>query len=687
MNAEAATDGRRLPWERTLADPPQGVGICLSGGGLRAASFALGVLQVVQQERGLLFGRNAATHLAVVSGGSYLGATVVLNAAVLAKDGAAAAVPPVAVDSPESQYMVAHGRYLVEDGRLRMGVRFAVPGTMNILSLLVLFLWTGTMLADVAVLASLYAPAWIHPPSDSYAWLQWPLAGSAVFAGGILLRGLYKDGGIARWGLPLGGAAILFATAASLMRRMQALDPLSSPRWWWGLGLWWCAITLAIAIVLGLSVVLGRRASTSAGAWLVGRVAVGIPRALGFVLLSLAATAMYATLTKGLAAGASSHQVAVALAAFFGILIAALAASWIAGRTSLHGVYRDLLSRCFAVRRTDVGLVVLEPSTAAALSDLAPPNYGSPSSFPRLLISATANVRWRDDRRRHLTFAPFVFSHDACGIPGLPGASFETRKLELGQVPAGFFRRKGPLVSLMDAVATTGAAISPSMGRMTLPGLRPFLAVLNVRLGQWLPNPMSSRVRREVAARVKPGTLLKGVSLGRGFDDLVPEMFGLQTGNGKRIYVSDGGHYDNLGLLALLRAKCAEIICVDSDADKDGESATLRQVIGLAETELGARIDLDIDSFKGSGGVLPNIHAVGEVHYEGGGTARLTVIKLGLRSDLAADFTPYQTRDPKFPYHGTVIQWYDAARFDAYRRLGRVNATQALSTASDKGGS
>lgn len=61
MEGRAVID---LPWVRADGDPPLGTGVCLSGGGIRAASLALSALQALQAERGLLFGRHATDHLA-----------------------------------------------------------------------------------------------------------------------------------------------------------------------------------------------------------------------------------------------------------------------------------------------------------------------------------------------------------------------------------------------------------------------------------------------------------------------------------------------------------------------------------------------------------------------------------------------------------------------------------------------
>jgi hypothetical protein len=60
---------------------------------------------------------------------------------------------------------------------------------------------------------------------------------------------------------------------------------------------------------------------------------------------------------------------------------------------------------------------------------------------------------------------------------------------------AGLFtiRKREPLMSLPTAVAITGVAISPAMGRMTNSRLRQLITIMNLRLGVWLPNPLNQK--------------------------------------------------------------------------------------------------------------------------------------------------------------------------------------------------
>jgi len=94
------------------------------------------------------------------------------------------------------------------------------------------------------------------------------------------------------------------------------------------------------------------------------------------------------------------------------------------------------------------------------------------------------------------------------------------------------------------AMAVSGAAASSNMGSATIKPLVPTLAILNIRLGYWITNP----------AKVA-GTLEKPL-LWRFVDHLyfAKELLGLLHENSEIIYLTDGGHIENLGIYELLRA-------------------------------------------------------------------------------------------------------------------------------------
>jgi hypothetical protein len=97
------------------------------------------------------------------------------------------------------------------------------------------------------------------------------------------------------------------------------------------------------------------------------------------------------------------------------------------------------------------------------------------------------------------------------------------------------------------------------MGSATIKPLVPTLAILNVRLGYWLINP----------ARIA-GALKKSL-VARFFDQLyfLKELLGLLREDSEIIYLTDGGHIENLGIYELLRRRCKLIIAIDGEADPD----------------------------------------------------------------------------------------------------------------------
>lgn len=676
-----AAPGDTLPWEHS--GKPSGVGISLSGGGLRAASFALGAVQALQEDRGLLYGKKCADHLAVVSGGSYLGAALMLNAEHVSavEDGAA---PPLAQGTAEAEHVVSHGSYLKSFGTAG---KMIVGGTVNLLAFVALFAWAAVMLSAAIALAGAIG---VEEPADS----KWQVVVAVAFVLGarVLLRGLYLAGGIWRRLLPLAGGLVVVATSPSALAAMRQVDALSEPDWWTQ-GWRWPITLVAGAAVVGASFVLAavwpKGWGTRIAAWLSAR----LPALAGGVLFCLLATEVAPRLENGSASNATPEEALVGGAILLGGLLGAFVMQAIA-RTSLHGMYRDSLATCFSIRRGPAG-VDLIASTARELSDLVPPPTKQDRSFPRLLVCATANVIWNPeypDRSRLFRppskadrrFASFVYSHDKCGIPGVPNASYATTDLEKLTAHSGIFGGREPVVSLMSAVASTGAAVSPAMGRRTSEVARPILALANLRLGRWVPNPLNKAIRADLRKDDADKRMRRRRGIGGSYDEFVPELFGLHQSDAAYIYISDGGHYDNLGLLALLQARCEEIWCVDAQADPAGEAGQLRKILELAKTELDITVDIDLVDFPGpEPGVLGVGHAFGEIHYSGAATGRLVVIKLGLvPGDDNEGLFDYRSADRGFAHHGTFwpplrVMWYKRERFDKYRAVGFANALAA----------
>jgi hypothetical protein len=131
---EADTEGEGgLPWERSRG-PPTGVGVCFSGGAFELQRSRL-CGSGSPGTRGLFAGARSADFLAAVSGGSYVGGALTLNAAARATDMTSWDVAPFAEGSPEAEHVLSNGAYLFEDGIARTGARFAVRKALNLESL------------------------------------------------------------------------------------------------------------------------------------------------------------------------------------------------------------------------------------------------------------------------------------------------------------------------------------------------------------------------------------------------------------------------------------------------------------------------------------------------------------------------------------------------------------------------
>ena len=677
------------------------VGICLSGGGIRAASFAMGALQALDARLNLLRGQNCAEYLSAVSGGSYIaGAFTLINSGtqIRTTDGEpideVADLPPntgpFEPGSPEADHMGRHCSYLIEDGGLRNSLRMIgliLTGIVMTLLLIAAVGATAVYLEDLVGLGMSLLN--FELPPQFYAWPAWTLLVgffAALLAAGALIRvwrvsatsaPYRQERGLAisaprRWAarcvvwflLPLGvfGCVVVAGMCAS-----YAIGSLKATA---VAALGWCSKNpevlavgvLAVAGLLGMLMLLKRRRLA------VALVLLGVSYGLRFVVLVIVLGV--AIIVDGFISENLHHAIwyLVSLAVGLAIIV-----PWL-GRVSPHRPYRDMLSRCFVITRGDP-IHVPEQPEKVAFSSLRPPPRGRPDSFPELSICAAANVSDVGASPAGTNVVPLSITADEVYVSGVPGAAISMKRLEEQTRRAGLSgRKREPLMSLPAAVAIAGAAVAPAMGRMTNNRLRQLMVVLNVRLGVWLPNPLNRQVR-ESEGRFQ---------LFSAVNSFLLEFFGSHSSKFRTVFATDGGHYENLGLVELVRRGCTTIWCVDSSGGPPGASGALAQSLLLAETVTGARIELDIDRFKAvpdSASTRPRVQevfAIGRIHYPKRSPGRIIVIKLGLSERSTSALREYQKTYRAFPHHSTLNQTYRAERFIAYRRLGWDSTLEAI---------
>ena len=131
-------------------------------------------------------------------------------------------------------------------------------------------------------------------------------------------------------------------------------------------------------------------------------------------------------------------------------------------------------------------------------------------------------------------------------------------------------------------MAISGAAVSPNMGYYSSPSISLLLAFFNVRLGWWLGNPGSQG--EHSYATEGPDFAIK---------PLIQEAFGLTTDDKRYVYLSDGGHFEDLGLYEMVRRRCRFIVVVDAGEDAHLEFDDLGNAVRKIYIDLGIRIDFD----------------------------------------------------------------------------------------------
>jgi hypothetical protein len=221
------------------------------------------------------------------------------------------------------------------------------------------------------------------------------------------------------------------------------------------------------------------------------------------------------------------------------------------------------------------------------------------------------------------------------------------------------------------------------------------LAVTGVRLGSWLPNP--AFLNEWNAAGPADDWSMPNLPSRRRISYLLREVFGIHQYSDRLLQVTDGGHYENLGLVELLRRRCTEIYCIDASGDTPPTAGTLEQAVTIAHAELGVTIKFDStvwDLIPGSGTALEPASALtslnerlsksaiisATIHYpkesglpeeDDGRVGKLVFVKTLLTRDMDYDLLSYAARNGIFPRDSTGDQFFDDGKFCAYRELGR----------------
>ncbi|MEM9433976.1 MAG: patatin-like phospholipase family protein [Pseudomonadota bacterium] len=762
FDGELAELRRDTDEERLKEDDPRLAGLCLSGGGVRSAIFCGGVLEYFRQQDLM----HRFDYLSTVSGGGYTGA---------AQSYWQHQQAPNRSEKVQEEHYLSYIRHLRSNISYLMptGFRGVVTGAYVVLrSILInLFIWVGLAAFIFWLALQLPSPSAIGsvgnatgataaaapvsevpPPTlwqtfttllpDAYVFLFFTVIGIGAVACLIVLVPVFSIGtivkvqtgykwrrGIERVGSKLAIVA-LFCLPIGLLpeanENIQAinkyvyslLEPSEDPTFTVGvIGATLGTVTSIFGLFRArLGGVFGMFSSTTI--------------LLGAVLL-IVATAMLA-----MHIASTWPFVYVALFAASSLILAILCNL---NDASIGRFYRDRLMEAFLPNAkliadaNKLGKPLAhngeqEASDADKTTLTALASGTGAKHRPIHLINTNVLSWWApDSRAQRRNGDNFILSALHCGSDMTMWKSTEhVAKNKL---------------TLATAMAASGAAVNPQggfagQGPTTSVPVAVAMALLSLRLGYWL------RWSTKFEFLGFGNHLHPGLSqmVKRLFIDVFlpgPKQFGKPMQNGKPIdntphfiELSDGGHFDNLGLYEMIRRECRLIVVCDGGHDPENSYESLSVLIRRVREDFSAEITFDVKfhedwtrrvlaatgaagkktgpqdlvarqvkdeypsgtEYAEKGYFLANItyhdndndRALGHDGYRAkrkptGSKPRrglLIYLKSTMIRDVDLTTKGYRGTNPLFPFDPTSNQFFSPEQFEAYRDLGQKTAAQ-----------
>jgi Patatin-like phospholipase len=367
------------------------------------------------------------------------------------------------------------------------------------------------------------------------------------------------------------------------------------------------------------------------------------------------------------------------VAAIVALLILALVVSHFVNvnRFSLHAMYRSRLIRAYLgasnSKRKPHPFTGFDENDNLKMWELQERPGEEPRGRPpfhvvnvALNLVAGRNLAWQERKAASFTISPL---HCGSGIE------------EIGYRRSRYYG--GPDgISLGTAMTISGAAASPNMGYHSSPLVTLIMTLFNARLGWWLGNPGTAGDK--TFALDGPGLALQ---------PLLSEAFGLTDDRNHYVYLSDGGHFENLGLYEMVRRRCQVIVVSDAGCDKDFKFEDLGNALRKIRIDLGVEIEFFVlprlhEFADEEGAIICNpdepYSAIGTITYpefDSGGKRRegvLLYLKPAMHGDEPTDVLNYRATHDSFPHEPTSDQWFSESQFESYRRLGLHIVTKEI---------
>lgn len=656
------------------------VAVCCSGGGIRSAAFSLGALHALEKT-GIM---SQAARLAAVSGGNYA-ATAWTIERHLEGEGASSRVLQRLIGEFDPAHEVPHRSKRSGETSSAGLHRFLLRGPGGIeasIALAVLAVAFNVVLVGAVTFVAARPYGWLLQSSALFGDLSamsdieityrhWRpiLALAAIGAGSHVLTigaRFFRKVALAAWA----GAATIFVLAVAgpwLLRSVAALLAGEDAR---------VIVGSASAVAL-----IG-----SASRMLLKPLTRVWPR-LGGAVLAAALLVTFGYAARSWAVG--QGWITDPLVWWGSVLVYAMFAfgimdtQWI----SIRELYRSRLTNSF-VRPDDgtpsddsrvrpIGLIKRNKYVSRPFFSGTPEDHvagvtweklaAAGSALPELIVCCSASrvgVASTGAAAESYSISPFNIVHRAEAGPRRQPTSAFVRRLDSNALlplrgPAGW-------------MATSGAAFASAMGRLSLGSSGALLAALNVDLGIWVPGLHHGQRQ----SRLPP------IALG----NLVDEILGFYGDDNLHTFVSDGGHFENLGLAELLirleeeETVSAEtpfaIFCFDASNDSERRSfATLHAALEAADAALEKRLHFDLgclptdrdreladNCFVIKARLADSDDIVGRIFYA----------KLESARSLDRDLRRYLNTDPRAARVATRNQFLTDHHFRFLARMGHV---------------
>jgi hypothetical protein len=609
------------------------VGLGFSGGGIRSATFNLGLLQAMDRY-GLL---KHVDYLSTVSGGGYIGSSLTWFMSSLKQGFPFGTSRRHNLGTPGAivSWLREHASYLIPGQGLNLWslVAFIIGGTLVNLLVVIPFFFAITLFLT-----------WLPGPEIISGYPQNGFTG--LLAVGIVSLALLM-------------VAFVFYALLSGVRSLQQYRIRYRTQIWLGRIL---SLGAGLLILGTVPLVHGHldlyfhdwieefNTSFSAAGALsliggaIGRNRKNETRGYRKVLLNVGLALVIYGLLQWIYHGADAivhgdrMEMWMRLISFFIVLSIIIGVFANINYVSIHRYYRDRLMQAFMPPEDFINFG--QPNKCL-LKDI--PQTDAPyqiiNSMMMTWCSPTPKLQLRGGDN-------FIFSPLFCGAKST------------GYAPSAEYL--GGTMDLSTAFSISGAAVDPNTGETHSRPLSFIQTLLNLRIGYWARNPKW------------PATVIKGWSRPYWLVYSLRQMLGLELAeNQMHVYLSDGGHFENLALYELIRRQCRYIILSDAGQDYGRNFGDLGNALEKVRVDFGVAIDIDTKALRPeSNGFSSQPWVLGDIYYADGSRGVLLYIKASVFSGLPEDVYAYLRANPMFPHQSTADQFFNEPQFEAYRELG-----------------